>query len=628
MTLVAKLLLFHLLPTVLWFTEHVDCQSNSSLVFKSTGLSQALVMGSIATIAVSGDIALNAATWPSAGVTIIAGRHVTVLGEADAAVSAIDFGGIVSAIKVQNGAWLEFSGLELRNPAPARWTSINDTYIVNTAFAALPSINTEPNATVLYNNVSAQYYSGYAGNNPSQYTQRVLYAIDQLGTTISSEASQTGNTTITWAGPTSLALPASANVTGTANTFNLTVYSSTATCVVTPAATASGSGFPWWAGLILGLGLAAILALGLCCLFSCLVRRKRRRKAQTQSLQQGSLHGMQESVNPVQAVSPFSVIAANGHKPDDSAMIPKFSSAPEEGNIKPALGLARAGTSSAPPDVYEANMLINASNALSLPPINMSAASEGSSYSGDLHRRQSSGNEKTSAASAASTASQRNFRASAGASAASVPELFRQRSQMPLDEVELGPLLGRGAYGRVFKGRWKGALVAVKVIDHRVKGNGNAVDIQRETILSTSVVHPNVVSTYKIVTVNASRQMSDQSGGIGSGGRLTSHPENSATIEQEILDEELHSPDSNAKDEMQTWMLLEYCDRGSMEKACEQNRFKNKQDGKPDMVRAAHMHILCTAYLWCLHNVHTPRTNVLTGIHACLSAVTVSSSVT
>jgi len=161
---------------------------------------------------------------------------------------------------------------------------------------------------------------------------------------------------------------------------------------------------------------------------------------------------MQGSVDTVQAVSPFSVIAATGHKPDDSAMIPKFSSAPEEGNIKPALGLARAGTSSAPPDVYEANMLINASNTLSLAPANMSAASEGSSYSGDLHRRQSSGNEKTSAASAASTASQRQFRASAGASAASVPELFRQRSQMPLDEVELGPLLGRGAYGRVFKG--------------------------------------------------------------------------------------------------------------------------------------------------------------------------------
>ncbi len=43
---------------------------------------------------------------------------------------------------------MKFSGLALRNPAPARWTTINDTYIVNTALAALPSIDTEPNATV------------------------------------------------------------------------------------------------------------------------------------------------------------------------------------------------------------------------------------------------------------------------------------------------------------------------------------------------------------------------------------------------------------------------------------------------------------------------------------------------
>ena len=50
-------------------------------------------------------------------------------------------------------------------------------------------------------------------------------------------------------------------------------------------------------------------------------------------------------------------------------------------------------------------------------------------------------------------------------------------------------------------GRWKGALVAVKVIDHRIKGNGNAVDIQRETILSTSVVHPNVVQQQWALTV-------------------------------------------------------------------------------------------------------------------------------
>ena len=69
------------------------------------------------------------------------------------------------------------------------------------------------------------------------------------------------------------------------------------------------------------------------------------------------------------------------------------------------------------------------------------------------------------------------------------------------------------------------------------------------------------MSTYKIVTVNASRQLSDPYASVPrpitpAGKRLTSHPEDSATIEQEIVDEELQT-DPNAKDEMQTWMLLE-----------------------------------------------------------------------
>lgn len=32
----------------------------------------------------------------------------------------------------------------------------------------------------------------------------------------------------------------------------------------------------------------------------------------------------------------------------------------------------------------------------------------------------------------------------------------------PIDGVQLGELLGRGSYGRVYKGRWRGAIVAVK----------------------------------------------------------------------------------------------------------------------------------------------------------------------
>ena len=66
------------------------------------------------------------------------------------------------------------------------------------------------------------------------------------------------------------------------------------------------------------------------------------------------------------------------------------------------------------------------------------------------------------------------------------------------------------------------------------------------------------VSTYKIVTVNATRQMSDLSPPYSSQqSRLTSYPENSATAEHAQPNEELHSPDHQGKDEMQTWMLLE-----------------------------------------------------------------------
>ena len=66
----------------------------------------------------------------------------------------------------------------------------------------------------MYTNVAAQYYSGYATNTPTQYTLRVLYAIEQLGTSVSSQATVTSNTTITWTGTSYLPLSATANVTG------------------------------------------------------------------------------------------------------------------------------------------------------------------------------------------------------------------------------------------------------------------------------------------------------------------------------------------------------------------------------------------------------------------------------
>lgn len=157
---------------------------------------------------------------------------------------------------------------------------------------------------------------------------------------------------------------------------------------------------------------------------------------------------LQEAVNPLHEASSYAVTSSNKLSSatmtpaDDSAMInmPKFDSAPETGEIRASLGSAPATHVTAPPAVYH-----------SRPPLAASSNSRNPEaiVGGGMQRLPTSGNEGN-ASSAGSLRSQRPSRVSGGG--ATVPELFRQRSHMPLDEVEMGPLLGRGAYGRVFKG--------------------------------------------------------------------------------------------------------------------------------------------------------------------------------
>ncbi|GAB4814999.1 hypothetical protein N2152v2_002045 [Parachlorella kessleri] len=88
---------------------------------------------------------------------------------------------------------------------------------------------------------------------------------------------------------------------------------------------------------------------------------------------------------------------------------------------------------------------------------------------------------------------------SANCSAAAKNALWRSKFGV-IDGLEVGELLGRGSYGRVYKGRWNGALVAIKVVEHRVLG-GKAYDLSREPLLSLSVSHPNCITTYKLSVV-------------------------------------------------------------------------------------------------------------------------------
>ena len=42
-------------------------------------------------------------------------------------------------------------------------------------------------------------------------------------------------------------------------------------------------------------------------------------------------------------------------------------------------------------------------------------------------------------------------------------------------------------------GKWQGALVAIKVVEHRLRKSLEEMDEARESLLSASVSHPNVV---------------------------------------------------------------------------------------------------------------------------------------
>ena len=44
-------------------------------------------------------------------------------------------------------------------------------------------------------------------------------------------------------------------------------------------------------------------------------------------------------------------------------------------------------------------------------------------------------------------------------------------------------------------GKWKGVTVAVKIVEHSAETEGELLQL-RESLLSSSIVHPNVVSAY------------------------------------------------------------------------------------------------------------------------------------
>lgn len=137
---------------------------------------------------------------------------------------------------------------------------------------------------------------------------------------------------------------------------------------------------------------------------------------------------------------------------------------------------------------------------------------------------------------------------SARSSAASVCMSVLPNVAPSFPEVKLGPLLGLGAFGRVYRGQWNGAKVAVKVIEHVEEEDGETCVEPNsepfpalEALLVRELAHPNVVQMFKYHT----RQSGTD---ISSGRRM-----------------------------LETWLLLEFCPKGSLTDALERGEFRKPQ---------------------------------------------------
>ncbi|KAK9865060.1 hypothetical protein WJX84_008297 [Apatococcus fuscideae] len=159
-------------------------------------------------------------------------------------------------------------------------------------------------------------------------------------------------------------------------------------------------------------------------------------------------------------------------------------------------------------------------------------------------------------------------------------------SQRPmLSDVEIGSLLGRGAYGYVYRARWLSTDVAIKVVESvQIDGQDPKTD-DLEAILSLDIAHPNIVQSYHYSARPPTQRAACLSQPEASqASRLLGYQEGCKSVEHSSQSVSQGPPADagKAKVPRETWMVLEYCDKGSLQGALDRG-WLHQQGGRPNM---------------------------------------------
>lgn len=149
-----------------------------------------------------------------------------------------------------------------------------------------------------------------------------------------------------------------------------------------------------------------------------------------------------------------------------------------------------------------------------------------------------------------------------------VPASSFRNWNINLSEVEVGSSLGRGGFGKVYKGCWQGTTVAVKIIRHSDRLLQTNLGEPFEAFLSQHISHPNVVQTYHI---SVKERKDGDGSGKSNGGDETKDDIDSSQVNDLFpsfgKEDGIEQPWPVGSPQYETWIVLEYCDLGSLQKS-------------------------------------------------------------